>query len=67
MGKKNIPIKDGVGLDQKGNAIPVSMDPAHSWAQVQVTLNVSPDGQQFRMTEPPQFRHHFVLAEARLF
>ncbi|HET8597430.1 MAG TPA: hypothetical protein VFM22_06695 [Castellaniella sp.] len=56
-----IPIKDAVGLDQNGVGMPVAMDPSLSWAQVSVVLSVSPDGQQVRMSEPPQFRHHFVL------
>lgn len=65
VGKMTIPIQDAVGFDERGNAVPVSMDPEVSWAQVQVTLTVSPDGLRFRMSEPPQFRHHFVLTESR--
>jgi hypothetical protein len=56
-----IPVKDAVGLDRNGVGMPVAMDPSVSWAQVRVVLSVSPDGQQVRMSEPPQFRHHFVL------
>ncbi|MFC4297797.1 hypothetical protein ACFO0J_07055 [Castellaniella hirudinis] len=60
-----IPIQDAVGLDKDGVGFPVAMDPAASWAQVRVTLDVSSDGLQFRMSEPPQFQHHFVLTEPR--
>lgn len=56
-----IPVKDAVGLGPDGIGIAVAMDPSVSWAQVRVVLSVSPDGQQARMSEPPQFRHHFVL------
>ncbi len=58
----SIPIKNAVGSDGHGRDFPVSMKPSVSWAQVQVALTVSPDGLQVRMSEPPQFRHHFVLA-----
>lgn len=60
-----IPIRDAVGLDKDGVGFPVAMDPSVSWAQVRVTLTVSPDGQRFRMSEPPQFQHHFVLTGSR--
>ncbi|CDM23313.1 hypothetical protein BN940_04196 [Castellaniella defragrans 65Phen] len=61
-GTMSIPIKNAVGSDGHGHDFPVAMKPSVSWAQVQVTLTVSPDGLQVRMSEPPQFRHHFVLA-----
>ena len=62
VGTMTIPIEQAITLDQKGLAVPgAPMDPALSWVQVQVTLNVSPDGLQFRMSEQPQCRHHFVL------
>jgi len=56
-----IPVKDAVGLDRNGIGVPVAMDPSVSWAQVRVVLSVSSDGQQVTLSEPPQFRHHFVL------
>ncbi len=57
----HIPIKDAVMLNQDGVGMPVAMDPSVSWAKVRVTLDVSPDGQQVRLSGSPQFQHHFVL------
>ena len=65
LGKMTIPLHNAIGTDQEGHDFPVSMDSSVSWAQVQVALTVSPDGLRFQMTEPPQFRHHFVLTESR--
>ncbi|WP_323018713.1 hypothetical protein [Castellaniella sp.] len=56
-----IPIKDAVGIDANGLARPVPMDKDQSWAQIHINLTVSSDGKTTQVTEPPQFRHHFVL------
>ncbi|KAB0614666.1 hypothetical protein [Castellaniella defragrans] len=54
-----LPLDTVPALDRDGNTVLVSMDRSASWALAQVTLDVSSDGLRFRMSEPPQFRHHF--------
>lgn len=57
----NMPLEGALRLYPDGTTEPVMMDRTNSWVRIRVTLDVSPDGQQIRMSQPPQFQHHFAL------
>jgi len=57
----NTPITGAMRLYPDGTNDGVTMDQTKSWAKIRVTLDVSPDGHQIRMSQPPQFQYHFVI------
>lgn len=57
----SMPVEGALRLYPDGTTEPVMMDRTNSWARIRLTLDVSPDGQQIRMSQPPQFQHHFAL------
>ncbi len=60
-GVMRLPLDNAIALDAQGRAQPVKMDLATSWAEVSLSLLVSPDGSSVRETEAPQTRHNFTL------
>ncbi|MGE8548325.1 hypothetical protein [Alcaligenes sp. Marseille-Q7550] len=53
------------GTRPDGTTVGISMNPWASWARVQYTLHVSANLRQIRLSEAPQFRHHFDVTTIR--